>query len=281
MRSIQSELVKDKVKELFIEANYVIEDEVLNELKKAYKNEENERAKFVLKTIIENDELAIDERMPICQDTGMSVVFVEIGEEVKISGDTLEKTINKGVRDAYNEGYLRKSVVDDPLFKRINTNDNTPAVVHIEIVKGDKIKLTVVPKGFGSENMSAIKMMKPADGVNGVKKFVLETVKQAGSNPCPPIIIGIGIGGTFEKAALISKKALTRNIKSNNSNKDYKKLEEELLEEVNMLDIGPAGLGGKTTCLGVNIEYFPTHIASLPVAVNICCHAYRHKKTII
>jgi len=281
MRSIQSELVKDKVKELFIEANYVIEDEVLNELKKAYKNEENERAKFVLKTIIENDELAIDERMPICQDTGMSVVFVEIGEEVKISGDTLEKTINKGVKDAYNEGYLRKSVVDDPLFKRINTNDNTPAVVHIEIVKGDKIKLTVVPKGFGSENMSAIKMMKPADGVNGVKKFVLETVKQAGSNPCPPIIIGIGIGGTFEKAALISKKALTRNIKSNNSNKDYKKLEEELLEEVNMLDIGPAGLGGKTTCLGVNIEYFPTHIASLPVAVNICCHAYRHKKTII
>ena len=281
MRSIQSELVKDKVKELFIEANYVIEDEVLNELKKAYKNEENERAKFVLKTIIENDELAIDERMPICQDTGMSVVFVEIGEEVKISGDTLEKTINKGVRDAYNEGYLRKSVVDDPLFKRINTNDNTPAVVHIEIVKGDKIKLTVVPKGFGSENMSAIKMMKPADGVNGVKNFVLETVKQAGSNPCPPIIIGIGIGGTFEKAALISKKALTRNIKSNNSNKDYKKLEEELLEEVNMLDIGPAGLGGKTTCLGVNIEYFPTHIASLPVAVNICCHAYRHKKTII
>ncbi len=281
MRSIQSELVKDKVKELFIEANYVIEDEVLNELKKAYKNEENERAKFVLKTIIENDELAIDERMPICQDTGMSVVFVEIGEEVKISGDTLEETINKGVRDAYNEGYLRKSVVDDPLFKRINTNDNTPAVVHIEIVKGDKIKLTVVPKGFGSENMSAIKMMKPADGVNGVKKFVLETVKQAGSNPCPPIIIGIGIGGTFEKAALISKKALTRNIKSNNSNKDYKKLEEELLEEVNMLDIGPAGLGGKTTCLGVNIEYFPTHIASLPVAVNICCHAYRHKKTII
>jgi len=281
MRSIQSELVKDKVKELFIEANYVIEDEVLNELKKAYKNEENERAKFVLKTIIENDELAINERIPICQDTGMSVVFVEIGEEVKISGDTLEKTINKGVRDAYNEGYLRKSVVDDPLFKRINTNDNTPAVVHIEIVKGDKIKLTVVPKGFGSENMSAIKMMKPADGVNGVKKFVLETVKQAGSNPCPPIIIGIGIGGTFEKAALISKKALTRNIKSNNSNKDYKKLEEELLEEVNMLDIGPAGLGGKTTCLGVNIEYFPTHIASLPVAVNICCHAYRHKKTII
>ena len=281
MRSIQSELVKDKVKELFIEANYVIEDEVLNELKKAYKNEENERAKFVLKTIIENDELAINERIPICQDTGMSVVFVEIGEEVKISGDTLEKTINKGVRDAYNEGYLRKSVVDDPLFKRINTNDNTPAVVHIEIVKGDKIKLTVVPKGFGSENMSAIKMMKPADGVNGVKKFVLETVKQAGSNPCPPIIIGIGIGGTFEKAALISKKALTRNIKSNNSNKDYKKLEEELLEEVNMLDIGPAGLGGKTTCLGVNIEYFPTHIASLPVAVNICCHAYRHKTIII
>ncbi len=281
MRKVESEVIKNKIKDLFIEANYYIEEEVLESLKKSYSKEKNERAKFVLKTIIENDEIALEEKIPLCQDTGMAVVFVELGNNVEVTGDDIEVAVNKGVRAAYKEGYLRKSVVNDPLFQRINTNDNTPAVVHIQVVKGDEIKLTVTPKGFGSENMSSIKMMKPADGVDGVKDFVLKVVKEAGPNPCPPIIVGIGIGGTFEKAALISKKALTREINSHNNNGNYKKLEAELMEEINLLDIGPGGFGGKTTCLGVNIEYFPTHIASLPVAVNICCHAYRHKSIVI
>jgi len=281
MRKVESEVIKNKIKDLFIEANYYIEEEVLESLKKSYSKEKNERAKFVLKTIIENDEIALEEKIPLCQDTGMAVVFVELGNNVEVTGDDIEVAVNKGVRAAYKEGYLRKSVVNDPLFQRINTNDNTPAVVHIQVVKGDEIKLTVTPKGFGSENMSSIKMMKPADGVDGVKDFVLEVVKEAGPNPCPTIIVGIGIGGTFEKAALISKQALTRDINSHNSNGNYKKLEAELMEEINLLDIGPGGFGGKTTCLGVNIEYFPTHIASLPVAVNICCHAYRHKSIVI
>jgi fumarate hydratase subunit alpha len=281
MRKVESDVIKNKIKDLFIEANFYIEEEVLESLKKAYNNENDERAKFVLKTIIENDKIAAEEKIPLCQDTGMAVVFAEIGNNIEVIGDTLEAAVNEGVKAAYKEGYLRKSVVDDPLFERINTKDNTPAVVHIQLVEGDEIKLTAAPKGFGSENMSKIKMMKPADGVEGVKDFVLKVVKEAGPNPCPPIIVGIGIGGTFEKAAVISKKALTRNINSHNSNENYKKLEIELLKEINSLGIGPGGFGGKTTCLGVNIEYFPTHIASLPVAVNICCHAYRHKSIVI
>jgi fumarate hydratase subunit alpha len=281
MRKVESDVIKNKIKDLFIEANFYIEEEVLESLKEAYKDEKDERAKFVLKTIIENDKIAAEEKIPLCQDTGMAVVFAEIGNNIEVIGDTLEAAVNEGVKAAYKEGYLRKSVVDDPLFERINTKDNTPAVVHIQLVKGDEIKLTAAPKGFGSENMSKIKMMKPADGVEGVKDFVLKVVKEAGPNPCPPIIVGIGIGGTFEKAAVISKKALTRNINSHNSNENYKKLEIELLKEINSLGIGPGGFGGKTTCLGVNIEYFPTHIASLPIAVNICCHAYRHKSIVI
>jgi len=277
MRTIKYNDIKDSVKEIFLDANYNIDEEVFQELKKAYQREKNDTAKFVLDTIIKNDEIAKKEKMPICQDTGMAIVFIEIGKDVNIDNGLLSDAINEGVRNAYKEGFLRKSVVDDPLFERKNTKDNTPAIIHTEIVSGDKLKITAVPKGFGSENMSRIKMLKPADGIEGVKKFILETVKDAGPNPCPPIILGVGIGGSFEKAALISKKALTRSIKINNENQKYAELENELVEEINGLDIGPGGFGGKTTCLGVNIEYFPTHIASLPVALNICCHAYRHK----
>jgi len=277
MRTIKYNDIKDSVKEIFLDANYNIDEEVFQELKKAYQREKNDTAKFVLDTIIKNDEIAKKEKMPICQDTGMAIVFIEIGKDVNIDNGLLSDAINEGVRNAYKEGFLRKSVVDDPLFERKNTKDNTPAIIHTEIVSGDKLKITAVPKGFGSENMSRIKMLKPADGIEGVKKVILETVKEAGPNPCPPIIIGVGIGGSFEKAALISKKALTRSIKINNENQKYAELENELVEEINGLDIGPGGFGGKTTCLGVNIEYFPTHIASLPVALNICCHAYRHK----
>ena len=277
MRTIKYNDIKDSVKEIFLDANYNIDEEVFQELKKAYQREKNDTAKFVLDTIIKNDEIAKKEKMPICQDTGMAIVFIEIGKDVNIDNGLLSDAINEGVRNAYKEGFLRKSVVNDPLFERKNTKDNTPAIIHTEIVSGDKLKITAVPKGFGSENMSRIKMLKPADGIEGVKKVILETVKEAGPNPCPPIIIGVGIGGSFEKAALISKKALTRSIKINNENQKYAELENELVEEINGLDIGPGGFGGKTTCLGVNIEYFPTHIASLPVALNICCHAYRHK----
>jgi len=277
MRTIKYNDIKDSVKEIFLDANYNIDEEVFQELKKAYQREKNDTAKFVLDTIIKNDEIAKKEKMPICQDTGMAIVFIEIGKDVNIDNGLLSDAINEGVRNAYKEGFLRKSVVNDPLFERKNTKDNTPAIIHTEIVSGDNLKITAVPKGFGSENMSRIKMLKPADGIEGVKKVILETVKEAGPNPCPPIIIGVGIGGSFEKAALISKKALTRSIKINNENQKYAELENELVEEINGLDIGPGGFGGETTCLGVNIEYFPTHIASLPVALNICCHAYRHK----
>ncbi len=278
MRRIKYEQVKKAVKEIFLDANYSVDEEVFQELQKSYEKEKNETAKFVLETIIKNDEIAKNEKMPLCQDTGMAVVFIEIGEDVKIDKGFLYDAVNEGVSEAYKKGFLRKSVVDDPLFTRKNTEDNTPAIIHTELVKGDKLKITAVPKGFGSENMSRIKMLKPADGVEGVKEFIIKTVKEAGPNPCPPIILGIGIGGSFEKAAVLSKKALTRSIKSKNSNVDYAKLEKEIFEDINKLDIGPGGFGGITTCLGVNIEYFPTHIASLPVAINICCHAYRHKE---
>jgi len=278
MRIIEYDKIKKKVKEIFLEANYNVDEEVFLELKKSYENENNQTAKFVLETIIKNDEIAKKEKMPLCQDTGMAILFIEVGEEIKLDKGFLYDALNQGVRDAYRDGFLRKSVVNDPLFSRKNTEDNTPAVIHTEFVKGDKLKITAVPKGFGSENMSKIKMLKPADGVEGVKEFIIKTVEEAGPNPCPPIILGIGIGGSFEKSALLSKKALTRSIKSRNPNEEYAKLEEEIFKKINKLNIGPGGFGGKTTCLGVNIEYFPTHIASLPVAVNICCHAYRHKE---
>ncbi len=234
-------------------------------------------AENVLEQLVLNFNIAQNEDMPICQDTGMACVFVEIGQEVHIVGGLLEDAINEGVRRGYNEGFLRKSVVKDPI-DRINTKDNTPAIIYYDIVKGDKLKITVASKGFGSENMSRIKMLKPSDGLQGVKDFVIETVKLAGPNPCPPIVIGVGIGGTFDKVAYLAKKALIRPLNKKNSNQFYSDLEKELLDAINKLGIGPQGFGGKTTALGLNIETYPTHIAGLPVAVNINCHATRHKE---
>ena len=246
----------------------------------AKKKETWSLAEDILDKIVTNAEIAKNERMPICQDTGMACVFVEIGQDVHIVGGSLEEAINEGVRRGYDKGYLRKSVVKDPIH-RVNTKDNTPAIIHYEIVPGDKLKLTVAPKGFGSENMSQIKMLKPSDGIEGVKEFIIKVIKDAGPNPCPPMIVGVGIGGSFEKAAYLSKKALIRSIDSKNENKYYGDLEDELLIKINELGIGPQGFGGKTTALGINIETYPTHIAGLPVAVNISCHATRHKEAIL
>ena len=276
IRKINTWQIKESIKNLFIKASYDIGHDMIELLNNAKENEDGETAKYVLDQIIDNDLIAKKESIPMCQDTGMAVVFMEIGKDVFLEGEFIEDAVNQGVREAYEEGFLRKSIVDDPVFNRVNTRDNTPAVIHISYVNGDKVKITVAPKGFGSENMSKIKMLKPADGVEGVKDFVLETVKTAGPNPCPPIVVGIGIGGTFEKAALLSKKALTRKLGEYNENDLYRTLEKELFEKINELNIGPAGLKGKTTCLGVHANYFPTHIAGMPVAVNICCHAYRH-----
>lgn len=276
MRSIDTSLITENIKTLLLNASYNIGDKTLNILKESCENENNQVSKSVLQQIIKNDEIAFNEQIPMCQDTGMAVIFLEIGQDVNLIGKNLNDAVNEGVRQAYDEGYLRKSVVDDPLFDRKNTKDNTPAIIHTEIVSGDKIKITVAPKGFGSENMSSIKMLKPSDGVEGVKNFILDTVKNAGPNPCPPIVVGVGIGGTFEKCAYLAKKALSREIKEHNKSEKYAELEQLLLDEINKLNIGPAGFGGNTTALSVHIEYFPTHIAGLPVAVNICCHAYRH-----
>lgn len=281
MRNLDVSIIKDEVKRLFLEANFDISDDISNKIKNCYEKEVSIIGKSVLEQIIKNHKIAKEEKIAICQDTGMSVVFVELGEEINLSGGNISDAINSGVKEAYKKGYLRKSIVDDPLFERKNTNDNTPAVIYIDIVKGDKINIKVSAKGFGSENMSALKMLKPADSISGVKEFIIETVKKAGPNPCPPIIVGVGIGGTAEKAMVLAKKSLFRKIGDSNKNENYKKLENELLEEINNLGIGPAGLGGINTALAVNIEYFPTHIAGLPVAVNICCHASRHKEVTI
>nr|WP_312576565.1 fumarate hydratase [Sedimentibacter sp.] len=281
MRTVDTQQIQERVKELLLESSYNIGEKTFQTLKQNYESETNVVSKSVLDQIIKNDEIALNENIPMCQDTGMAVIFLEIGQEVHFIGENLYDSINNGVREAYNTGYLRKSVVDDPLFDRINTKDNTPSIIHTDIVPGNKVKITVAPKGFGSENMSAIKMLKPSDGVKGLKDFIIQTVKNAGPNPCPPIVLGIGIGGTFEKCAYMAKKALTREIGQHNKSEKYSNLEKELLEEINKLDIGPAGLGGKTTALAVHIEYFPTHIAGLPVAVNLCCHAYRHNFDII
>jgi fumarate hydratase subunit alpha len=280
MREINIENVQEAIEKLCIEANYNLSKDVFNALYKAKEDETWTLAGDILDKIIVNAEIAKNESMPICQDTGMACVFIEIGQEVHIVGGSLKEAINEGVRRGYNKGYLRKSVVKDPI-DRLNTKDNTPAIIHYEIVPGDKLKITVAPKGFGSENMSQIKMLKPSDGIEGVKEFIIRVVKEAGSNPCPPMIVGIGIGGTFEKAAFLSKKALIRSIDSKNENKFYSNLEDELLEKINELGIGPQGFGGKTTALGINIETYPTHIAGLPVAVNISCHATRHKEVIL
>lgn len=275
MREINVEKITEALAKMCIDANYYLNDDIKNTIKEAKEKEDWDIAKGILDKIIVNSEIARDEKMPMCQDTGMACVFVEIGQEVHIVGGSLEEAINKGVAEGYVSGYLRKSVVKDPL-DRVNTKNNTPAIIYYDIVPGDKLKITVAPKGFGSENMSQIKMLKPADGLEGVKEFILKVVKEAGPNPCPPIVVGVGIGGTFDRAANLAKKALIRPVSERNANKFYADLEEELLEKINALGIGPQGFGGKTTALAVNIETYATHIAGLPVAVNINCHATRH-----
>lgn len=279
MRIVQSEEIVEKVKELCINANLYLGDDVKSCIRYNLDNEESSVGKNILNILLENATIAEEKSIPLCQDTGMAVFFVKLGQEVIVRGDTLTDAINKGVKQGYEEGYLRKSVVD-PL-SRINTKDNTPAIIHYEMVKGDKIFIEFAPKGFGSENMSKLKMLKPSDGIEGIKKFIIETVLEAGPNPCPPIVIGVGIGGTVDKCAQIAKKALLRNVGEHSTDAFLADLEREMLEKINKLGIGPQGLGGNTTALAINIETFPTHIAGLPVVVNINCHAARHKKAII
>ncbi|RKX97507.1 MAG: fumarate hydratase [Spirochaetes bacterium] len=281
MRKVKALEIKDVVKELFLKANYFIGEDIMNALKNALKKEESEVGKMVLEMIIKNNEISAKEEIAICQDTGMAVLFIEKGQEVEIVDGNYYDAINDGVKEAYSEGYLRKSIVDDPVFERKNTKTNTPAVIYTDIVPGDKIKIIACPKGFGSENMSSIAMMKAADGIEGVINFVVETVKKAGPNPCPPTIVGVGIGGTADKAMVMAKKAITRRLDDVNPDKRYAEVEEEILNRINKLGIGPGGLGGITTSLGVKINYMPTHIAGMPVAVNICCHAARHAETTI
>ncbi len=280
MREVSTDEITKNIKEMCIEANYILSDDVKNKIINSAAVENSEIGKKILSQLEENMEIAEREQIPICQDTGMAVVFIKIGQEVHITGGSLEDAINQGVREGYTEGYLRKSVVKDPLIRE-NTKDNTPAIIHYEIIPGDKVEITVAPKGFGSENMSRVCMLKPADGIEGVKNAVIETVKLAGPNACPPVVVGVGIGGTFEKCAMLAKKALTRDINSESSIEYVAELEKELLDEINNLNIGPGGLGGKITALGVNIETYPTHIAGLPVAINMCCHVNRHKKRIL
>ena len=275
IRTIKAETITDTVEKLFKDLNYNIGNDISEALCNAQKNEESPVGKAVIAQLLENNKIAAEEKIPICQDTGMAVLFVEYGERVVIDGN-FKEAVEEGVRRAYIGGYLRKSVVTDPVFDRVNTKDNTPAIIYTDIVEGDKIKILAGCKGFGSENMSQIKMLTPSAGIEGVKQFILDAVKYAGPNPCPPIVVGIGIGGTFEKAAQLAKKATLRPINTKNEDPRYAKLEDELIEEINKMGFGPAGLGGNTTAIGVNVETYPTHIAGLPVAVNICCHVNRH-----
>jgi len=275
LREISAKNITEAVKRMCISANSKLPDDVRACIVACYKNEDWQPAKETLEKLIENYEIADRDGVPICQDTGVACIFIEIGQDVHITGD-LTEAINEGVRQGYQEGYLRKSVVSDPL-KRTNTGDNTPAMIYYDLVPGDKLKITVAPKGFGSENMSRITMLRPSDGIEGVKEFVLETVEKAGANPCPPIIVGVGIGGTFDKAPLLAKKALLLPLDEKNEDPFYAELEDELLGAINKLGIGPQGFGGKTTALAVKILTMPTHIAGLPVAVNINCHVARHK----
>ena len=278
MREIEADEIREAIKELCMDANYCLPSDVIDALREGHKKEESPVGKDTLLQILKNVEIAAQQEIPLCQDTGVAVFFIDLGQEVRIVGGDLEDTINKGVKEGYLAGYLRKSIVSDPLFERINTRDNTPSVIHIRIVPGHKIKIVLAPKGGGAENMSRVAMLKPADGVDGVKDFVVETVGKAGPNACPPVIVGVGIGGDFEKASCLSKRALLRRIGEHNPDVRYAKLEDELLGRINNLGIGPQGLGGRVTALAVNIEWFPCHIASLPVAVNMQCHSARHKE---
>lgn len=280
MRNISVNKITNNIKEMCIEANHFLTDDMKEALSNALKKEESEVGKNVLEQLQENLEISASDMIPICQDTGMTVIFMEIGQEVHFIDGNLEDAINEGVRQGYVDGYLRKSVVSDPLIRE-NTKDNTPAVIHYSIIPGNQVKITVAPKGFGSENMSRMFMLKPADGIEGVKKAILTAVKDAGPNACPPMIVGVGIGGTFEKCALMAKKALTRNLKEHSPISYIKDMEIELLDEINKSGIGPAGLGGRNTALAINIETYATHIAGLPVAINICCHVNRHATRVI
>ena len=280
MRNINVNEITRNIKEMCIEANHFLTEDMQQRLHKAAESETTELGKMVLSQLEENLDIAGKEMIPICQDTGMAVIFVKVGQEVHIEGGLLTDAINEGVRQGYVEGYLRKSVVKDPIYRE-NTNDNTPAIIHYDIIEGDNIDITVAPKGFGSENMSRVFMLKPADGIEGVKEAILTAVKDAGPNACPPMVVGVGIGGTFEKCALLAKKALTRNVEEKSPVEYVRNLEKEMLEKINDLGIGPGGLGGKTTAYAVNIETYPTHIAGLPVAVNICCHVNRHSHRVI
>ena len=275
MREIDAKQITETVAQMCKEAAYYLPDDVYNAMKKARETETSPVGQNVLDQIIRNAEIAKAEDRPYCQDTGMTIVFLEVGQDLHITGGSLEDAVNEGISKGYTEGYLRKSVVAEPLFNRVNTKDNTPGVIYTKIVPGDKLKITVAPKGFGSENKSGVKMLVPADGVEGVKKAVMDIILHASMNPCPPMVVGVGIGGTMDRAALLSKKALTRSIDERNPMPEYAKLEGELLDLINQTGIGPQ-LGGSTSALAVNIEWGPTHIAGLPVAVTICCHAMRH-----
>lgn len=280
MRAVDVDEITKVIKDLCIDANYNISGDIFCAFEEYSKKESSKIGREVLNQLIQNSKIAQEKQMPICQDTGMAVVFFEIGQEVQVVGGDLSEAIHEGVRRGYEEGYLRKSVVKDPFF-RDNTKDNTPAIIHYDIVKGENIKITVAPKGFGSENMSRIYMLTPSDGIEGAKKAILETIEASGGNACPPMVVGVGIGGTFEKAAILAKKALLRPIDEVSKVEYVKEMEEELLKKANNLGIGPQGLGGNTTVLGVNVEVFPTHIAGLPVAINISCHVTRHSSKII
>lgn len=275
VRSVNVELLTENIKEMCIQANHFLTPDMDKAMRAAHERETKPLAKQILGQLLENLDIAGEDMIPICQDTGMAVVFLRVGQDVHFEGGSVEDAVNEGVRQGYQEGYLRKSVVGDPLL-RVNTKDNTPAIIHYEIVPGDQVEITVAPKGFGSENMSKICMLKPADGVEGVKEAIVNAVKEAGPNACPPVVVGVGIGGTFEKSAILAKKALTREIGVHSELPHVKELEEELLAKINEIGLGPAGLGGDTTALAVNINTYATHIAGLPVAINICCHVNRH-----
>lgn len=281
MREIEASQITEEVSKMCMKANYVLEQDMINAFNESLEKEESPVGKDILNQLIENMDIAEKENCPICQDTGVSVFFVELGQDVHIVNGGFEEAINEGVRIGYKDGYLRKSMVDDPVFDRKNTKDNTPAEIYTKIVNGDKIKITFIPKGGGSENMSEIRMMKPADGIKGIKDFVVERVKKSGGNPCNPIIVGVGIGGTFEMCAMLAKKGVSRPVDERNKDERYKQVELELLEKVNKLGIGPMGMGGRITAIAVNIETHPCHIASMPVAVNIQCHANRRAQVYI